>query len=59
LPVIGDTIYATGTVVRNATTDEWGMLIDPNNEYFSLLPEVHANRLIDVVSSDGWMDNPG
>lgn len=55
---VGDTVYASGNVVRNATTDEWGMLIDSDSQYFSLLPEVHQLRLVDIVEGDGWMDNP-
>jgi hypothetical protein len=51
------TTQLTGTVVTNATTEEVGYLIDPNSQYFNLLPEVHANRLVDVVEGDGWMDN--
>jgi hypothetical protein len=53
----GNTIYATGSIVINTLTSAVGMLIDENNQYYSLLPEVHANRLVDVVEGDGWMDN--
>ena len=51
------TTMLTGRVVTNATTDEVGYMIDMSSQYFSLLPSVHANRLIDVVDGDGWMDS--
>lgn len=53
---IGDTVYATGTITTNTNTGEIGLLIDENSEYFSLMPEVHQLRLVDVVESDGWND---
>jgi hypothetical protein len=55
-PPITDTQFAQGCVVTNSITDETGLLIDENIEYFDKLPEPHMSRLADVVEGDGWMD---
>jgi hypothetical protein len=67
LPNIGDTIYATGSITTNSLTGDIGLLIDENSEYINrydeenqycgLLPQIHFERLVDVVEGDGWMDN--
>ena len=51
------TTMLTGSVVTNKDTNEIGYLIDENSQYFNLLPSVHANRLVDVIDGDGWMDS--
>jgi hypothetical protein len=56
IPNIGDTIYATGEIVTNSLTQEIGLLIDEDSEYFNLLPSVHQLRLLDVINGDGWND---
>ena len=50
------TTMLTGSVVVNKNTDDVGYIINPESQYFGLLPQVHANRLIDVVDGDGWID---
>lgn len=50
------TTMLTGSVIKNKNTDEVGYLIDENSQYFSLLPEIHQDRLVDVVDGDGWND---
>ena len=50
------TIMLTGTVITNKLTSEIGYMIDTNSQYFALLPQVHADRLVDIVDGDGWRD---
>lgn len=50
------TTMLTGSVVTNTTNNEVGYLIDDNSQYFSLLPSIHVDRLVDVTVGDGWMD---
>ena len=51
------TIMLTGSVVTNTLTEEVGYLINEESQYFSLLPQIHADRLVDVVDGDGWNDS--
>ena len=51
------TTMLTGSVTTNKLTEEVGYLINEESQYFSLLPSVHAERLVDVVDGDGWMDS--
>lgn len=53
------TIMLTGAVVTNKLTGEVGYMINPECQYYGMLPEVHANRLVDVVDGDGWNDTQG
>ena len=50
------TTMLTGSVTTNKLTEEVGYLINEESQYFSLLPQVHADRLVDVVDGDGWND---
>lgn len=50
------TTQLTGYVTTNATTGEVGYIIDSECQYFGLLGEPHASRLVDVVEGDGWID---
>lgn len=54
-PPITDTQFAQGCIVDNSITGAVGLLLDENVEYFSLLPEPHMSRLVDVVDGDGWI----
>lgn len=53
---ITDTQYAMGNIVTNSQTGDTGMLVDSDNMYFSYIPDIHINRLVDVVKGDGWND---
>lgn len=54
---VTDTQFAEGTVVINTITGAEGLILNPDSEYFSALPEPHLSRLVDVVDGDGWMNN--
>lgn len=57
LPRQGDvTTMLTGYVTTNAN-GEVGYIIDDDCQYFGLLPQVHVDRLVDVVDGDGWCDS--
>lgn len=49
-----DTLYGHGSITTNSITGNVGLVVDTDNEYYSL-PEVHENRLVDVVDGDGWI----
>ena len=53
---IGDTVYATGTIVTNSKNNKVGYLIDEDSKYFYLLIDIHKNKLVDVEPGDGWND---
>lgn len=53
------TMYLDGTVKANATTGEYGALIDTESMTYANLPQIHKDRLADVFESDGWMDTAG
>lgn len=55
-PPITDTQFAQGSVVDNSITAAVGLVLDPDAEYFSSLPEPHMSRLADVVDGDGWIN---
>ena len=52
---IGETLYSEGQIKTNAITNEIGLVVDTESQYFGLT-EPHLSRLVDVVEGDGWMD---
>ena len=50
-----DTLYGHGSIVNNSINNEIGLIVDTENEYYSL-PPIHEGRLVDVVEGDGWTD---
>ena len=57
VPAGNVTIYGEGTIVTNKSTGELGLILDDESEYFPSLPQVHKDRLVDVVGGDGWLDS--
>lgn len=55
VPIENRTVYGEGTITTNATTNEVGLIVDVDSEYFGLR-EPHLNRLVDIIGGDGWMD---
>ena len=49
------TIYGEGSIRNNTITNEIGLVVDVDSEYFGL-GEPHLSRLVDIVDGDGWMD---
>lgn len=44
-----------GSIITNSITGEVGLVCETESQYHCL-PDVHENRLVDVVDGDGWMD---
>lgn len=50
------TVYGEGRIATNTITGELGLILDDTSEYYEYIPQIHRDRLQDVVSGDGWMD---
>ena len=50
----GNTVYGHGVITNNVITGAVGLVVDTEDLYYGL-PEIHGNRLVDVVAGDGWV----
>lgn len=53
-PQANVTVYGQGEIINNSITDELGLILDDESEYFYFIAQVHRNRLIDIIPGDGW-----
>ena len=54
--IINVTIYLDGVVKQNTITQAYGAMIDTESLTYLYLPDIHKERLVSVVSGDGWND---
>ena len=47
--------YGEGYITTNSITGELGLIVNPADVHYCVLPEPHLSRLVDVVDGDGWI----
>ena len=53
------TIYLDGLIKENLITGAVGAIFCSDSLCLECLPQIHIERLIDVVEGDGWLEEEG
>ena len=53
------TIYLDGLIKENFKTSASGAIFDSDSLAIECLPQIHAEKLVDIVEGDGWLLEEG